>query len=71
VFGDSRIRIDWMNKKCDLQVMDLVFWKERLKALIRDFSALNFSHTYRAFNQVADELSKQAFDQLKGIITYF
>jgi hypothetical protein len=51
--------------------MDLVFWKEQIKALIWDFSALNFSHTYRAFNQEANELSKQALDQPEGKITYF
>jgi hypothetical protein len=51
--------------------MELVFWKERIKVLIRGFLSLNFSHTYRAFNQKADELSKQALDQPKGIITYF
>jgi hypothetical protein len=70
VFGDSRIIIDWLNQKCDLQVMDLMFWKERLKALTREFSALEFTHTYRDFNQEADELSKQALEQSEGKIKY-
>jgi hypothetical protein len=71
VVGDSKIIIDWLNRKCDLQVMGLAFWKDRIKALILEFSALDFSHTYRDFNQEADELSKQALELPEGRLTYF
>jgi hypothetical protein len=35
--------------------MDLSFWKLRIKALILDFTALEFTHIYREFNQEADD----------------
>jgi hypothetical protein len=70
VVGDSKIIIDWLNRKCDLQVLGLAFWKDRIKALILEFLALDFSHTYRAFNQEADELSKQALEHPEGRLTY-
>jgi hypothetical protein len=51
--------------------MGLAFWKDRIKALILKFYALDFSHTYRDFNQEADELSKQALDHLECRLSYF
>jgi hypothetical protein len=30
VFGDSKIIINWMEKKCRIQVAGLHFWKKRI-----------------------------------------
>jgi len=71
VFEDSRIFIDWLNHKCALKVLNLFYWKDRIKELIKYFRDLEFTHIYREFNQVADELSKKPLQQQEGKITYY
>ena len=71
MFRDSKIVIDWLNQKCILQVLNLECWKDRIKALLKDFMSLDFYHTYRTFNREADELSKKNLHQPEGKITYY
>jgi ribonuclease HI len=70
VLGDSRIVIDWLNYKGNLQVFALDCWKDRIRDLIKNFRAINFSHIYRELNREADLLSKKAIQQQEGKITY-
>jgi hypothetical protein len=51
--------------------MDLMFWKEWLKALTQEFSVLEFSHICKDFNHEANELSKKALEHPEGKIFYF
>jgi ribonuclease HI len=70
VFGDSRIVIDWLNRKGNLQVVTLDCWKERIRDLSKLFSPITFSHIYRDNNKEADRLSKQALQMQTGKIAY-
>jgi ribonuclease HI len=59
VLGNSRIVVDWLNHKGNLQVFSLDCWKDRIRDLIKKFRAINFSHIYRELNREEDLLSKQ------------
>jgi ribonuclease HI len=63
VRGDSKIIIDWLNKKGKLQVTALECWKDRITELTQAFSQINFSHIYRELNVEADILSKNALSK--------
>jgi ribonuclease HI len=67
--GDSKIIIDWLNHKSDLQVRLLEGWKQRIRLLRRKFSAIHFFHIFREFNKEADGLSKQALIAPEGNIS--
>jgi ribonuclease HI len=60
LLGDSKITIDWLNGKVDLQVAALNSWKKRTKEASLLFRNLTFQHIYREENKVADSLSKKA-----------
>jgi hypothetical protein len=64
VLGDSKIIIDWLNNKGQLQVIALECWKDRITDLIQAFTQINFSHIYRETNVEADSLSKKALSRL-------
>jgi ribonuclease HI len=70
VFRDSRIVIDWLNKRGKLQILNLHCWKERIKELVKGFRSLSFTHIFREFNQQEDTLSKRALDLQEGNIFY-
>jgi hypothetical protein len=40
-------------------------------ALIPNFTAINYMHTYRDFNREVDELSKHALELQEGRLKYF
>jgi hypothetical protein len=46
VFGDSKIVIDWLNFRGNLQVISLVGWKDRIRELTNTFSTIRFSHIF-------------------------
>jgi ribonuclease HI len=70
VLGDSKIIIDWLNRKGSIMVENLYGWKERITDLIPLFRSLSFSHIFREENKVADNLSKKALFLLQGKISY-
>jgi hypothetical protein len=70
VFGDSKIVIDWLNCRGNLQVTSLVGWKDRILELAKSFSTLRFAHIYREENGVADALSKKSLQAPEGKIQY-
>jgi ribonuclease HI len=70
VFRDSKIVINWLNNKGNLNVISLDCWKERIRDLRKSFSLITFSHIYRESNKEADRLSKQALQKQEGKIAY-
>jgi ribonuclease HI len=70
VLGDSRIVIDWLNGKANLQVATLLSWKDRIREALRHFRTLSFPHIFREDNYVIDTLSKEALSMPFGQINY-
>jgi hypothetical protein len=70
MIGDSRVIIDWLNQKGNLQTITLLAWKDRIRLLKRHFKKLSFSHTSREYNKEADLLSKTALQRKAGVL-YF
>jgi ribonuclease HI len=70
VYGDSKIVIDWLNCRGNLQVISLVGWKDRIKELATSFRTIRFAHIYREQNREADALSKKALQIPEGKIMY-
>jgi len=60
LLGDSKITIDWLKGKANLQVAALNCWKARTLDATLLFRHLTFQHIYREENLVADSLSKKA-----------
>jgi ribonuclease HI len=71
VMGDSKIIIDWLRRKGQLQVLSLDCWKDSITGLISTFQKISFDHVYREENQAADSLSKLALTREPGKLTYF
>jgi hypothetical protein len=68
--GDSKIIIDWLNRRGKIHVSDLECWKDRILELTQTFSQIRFSHIYRELNLDVDILSKKAFLEHPSILTY-
>ena len=62
VVGDSKVVIDWINVNSNINLLYLNNWKEQIKSLKAKFDGINFIHVHRAFNTVADTLSKKSLD---------
>jgi hypothetical protein len=70
LLGDSKVIIDWINGKVDLQAAALECWKERTLEATRLVKSLSISHIYREDNRDTDILSKQAFSLPLGLLRY-
>jgi ribonuclease HI len=70
VLGDSRIVIDWLSNKGDLQAISLTAWKDKIRHLQPTFNNLSFKHIYREHNKSADHLSKTTLQKKEGILSY-
>jgi len=70
LLGDSKIVIDWLNKRVSLQVIALESWKERIIESISLFKDISFCHIYREENMDANILSKKVLTNLPGKIAY-
>jgi ribonuclease HI len=70
VLGDSRIVIDWLNGKVNLQATTLLSWKDRIREALQHFRTLSFPHIFREDNYVIDTLSKEALSMPFGQINY-
>jgi ribonuclease HI len=70
VFGDSKIVIDWLNYRGNLQVTSLVGWMDRILELTKSFNTIRFDHIYREENGEADALSKKSLQVPEGKIHY-
>jgi ribonuclease HI len=71
VLGDSKIIIDWLNRKGRLQVVSLDCWMDSISVLINQFQLLSFDHVYRKDNQEVDRLSKKALIKEPGKLIYY
>jgi ribonuclease HI len=70
VLGDSKIIIDWLNDKGNLQVNALECWKDRIRELHSSFSSIKYTHIYRESNMEVDKLSKKALLKPEGKINF-
>jgi hypothetical protein len=61
ILGNSKVIIDWINKKGNFQGVDIEGWKQKTRDLANSFQDISFQHIYRVFNKEADILSKKAF----------
>jgi ribonuclease HI len=71
VMGDSKVIIDWLNSKWNLQAINIEGWKTRIREQMAAFQGINFHHIYRESNKEVDFLSKRALSSPKGRLTYF
>jgi ribonuclease HI len=63
LLGDSRIVIDWLNKRGAIQAVALERWKERIIESLTLFRKITFAHIFREENKEADRLSKLALEK--------
>jgi len=70
VLGDSKIVIDWLNRKGTLQVVSIDCWKDMINELIKYSTYISFAHVYIKENQEVDNLSKHALTMHPGNIAY-
>jgi len=64
--GDSKVIIDWMNHKGQLQAVNLDGWKLKTLELKKLFKEISFQHIYREHNKEAELLSKRVLKEPKG-----
>jgi ribonuclease HI len=70
LMGDSKVVIDWMQRKGNLLATKIEGWKRRVRTLEKKFQDLLFQHIYRESNAEADSLSKKALVSPKGSLFY-
>jgi ribonuclease HI len=70
LLGDSKVIIDWINGKADLQAIALECWKERTLEATRLVKSLSALHIYREDNRIANILSKQGLSWPLRILTF-
>jgi ribonuclease HI len=70
VLGDSRIVIEWLSSRGELQVVSLLAWKDRIRQLQSTFKKLNYTHIHREYNNSADQLSKATLIKPARVISY-
>jgi len=66
VAGDSKVTIDWINNKSNLDLIYLSHWKGMIKLLKNGFETIYFMRIHRQYNKVADKLSKKALNDTLG-----
>jgi ribonuclease HI len=70
VVGDSKVTIDWINSKSNLNLLYLNSWKDKIGRLKDQFDSIKFMHVHRKFNKEADILSKKALKKNIGWLYY-
>jgi ribonuclease HI len=71
VLGDSRIIIEWINHKSNLQSVHIEGWKQQTRALANFFTDAKFHHIPRCHNSEADALSKRALGHVAGRLSVY
>jgi ribonuclease HI len=71
VLGDSRVVIDWINKKSNLRSVHIENWKHNTLELTKSFVDVKFLHFPRAHNGEADALSKRALKEVPGRLAIY
>jgi ribonuclease HI len=59
ILGDSKVIIDWINQKGNLQAVNIEGWKLKTKDLVSKFEDISFQHIFREHNKEADQLSNR------------
>jgi ribonuclease HI len=67
VMGDSKMIIDWLNCLCVIKNITHTHRCDRIRALAKTFTEIEFRHIYRELNTVADKLSKEALGWKEGL----
>ena len=60
VASDSKLIIDWLNRDCKLQDLNLEGWLKKVQQLKTQFQHFKSQHVQRIFNQEVDDLSKNS-----------
>ena len=60
VFGDSKMVVDWVNRKIQINAPHLQILLNIIRRMLESFTGLRISHIYRELNMEADGLSKLA-----------
>ena len=60
VVGDSKVVIEWDQRKNNLQVLFIEWWQASIKDIQESFQVLLFPHAFREFNLDVDFLSKKS-----------
>jgi len=66
ILGDSKVIIDWINQKGQLQAVNIEGWKLKTKELASNFKDISFQHIYREHNKETNLLSKRVLKEPKG-----
>jgi ribonuclease HI len=70
LIGDSKVVIDWLNKKGNIQAINIEGWKGKIRELISSFRGIYFQHIFREANVEVNKLSKQALSTSFGRLIY-
>jgi len=70
VARDSKVTIDWINSKSNLNLLYLYSWKDKIERLKDKFDSIKFMHVHKKFNSEANNLSKKALKQPTGWLFY-
>jgi hypothetical protein len=70
VAGDSKVVIDWINAKSNLNLLYLNSWKDKIRRLKDKFDGIKFMHVHRKFNKDTDTLSKRVSNQPTRYLFY-
>jgi hypothetical protein len=66
VVGDSRVVIDWLDGKSQLEALNLRPWEVKTQELKLQFKWLKGLQVHRQFNSMEDSLSKLALEKQHG-----
>ena len=70
IHGDSMVIISWINELSALDLPSLIHWCEDIKYMKRLAPQVNFMHTFREHNMLADSLSKKAVNLNIGLALF-
>ena len=70
IVGDSKVLIDHMNHKANINSGILSHWLHRIDRLRSVFTTISFHHIYREKNVIADRLSKWGLTVNFGKVYY-
>jgi hypothetical protein len=70
IFGDSKIVVDWVNRKGDIQVVCLAAHKAQVREFLLGMEWFSFNHIYHEMNKEAYNLSKDALELHDGTFCY-
>jgi ribonuclease HI len=68
VFGDSKLMVNWANNQCRMDNLLLVPLMNQFLEVKEKFEDISFSHVFREFNSIADQLSKEALLLQEGLL---